>query len=113
MLTTHWTSAALARVPARIAGRATLRIDPSMNASDEAATDMTSVQPGWPRIISSPAFAGEGDRTKCGGGALVAARRAPPPASPTDASGVRLRASSACPRHAGRYAPLPEKSQGG
>jgi hypothetical protein len=29
-----------------MAGRATLRIDPSMKLSDEAATDMTSVQAG-------------------------------------------------------------------
>src|SRR4029453_11061181 len=51
MLTTHCTSAALAPVPARIAGRATLRIDPSMKLSDEAATDITSVQRGSCRLV--------------------------------------------------------------
>src|SRR4051812_32669128 len=43
------------------------------------------------RCSSSPAFAGEGDRTKCGGGALLR-HRTPPPASPV---------------------PLPTKSWGG
>jgi hypothetical protein len=59
MLTTHWTSAALAPVPARIAGSATLRIDPSIKLSDDAATDMTSVQLGWdaPALARAPSFA--------------------------------------------------------
>src|SRR5258708_19302906 len=92
MFTTHCTSAALAPVPARIAGKATLRIDPSMNASDEAATDMTSVQPGRPRIISSPAFEGEGDQRSWWRGSSSAKQN---------------------PSTALRAVPLPEKSQGG
>ena len=49
--TSNWISAALASRLWRMAGRATLRTDPSMKDSEEAATDMTSVHVGeWRRI---------------------------------------------------------------